>query len=765
MATPTVSPLAPTAPPQEPAAPCAVPRASGRLAGWLLAVTDPEWPLFLAVLLAPAALALALGDGQKASFFFGVAAYVAVLKWLGWLVFGRLAPARPRFLLFPAEIFAGLAVVCAWFYLRNLAAKLWPGSYGLAELAFLFPALLVLHAAALALRAPALLASCRMSFRPTLAALGERLAMYAPFAALLTVALWSISTALGVQGTDAMTYTFLARIYRSEGIDFAVPPANAMIVYPSAFAAMNATAATLAPLSVVQAFHLQHVLLCVTALFLVTGTVAALAGRPLPLLHSLPAPLLFLFPLYALYPDVFYPGTPKQVGPPLCAAVCLLSLLAPVAGRGAFFLAAGLVGLLAVLAAALNPACVPYALASIAVAWVVLAVRGRAGLGLPRWQAVAVPAGLALVAAGLVFGCDLYYRGLLRSLLPSGAEPAATGGPEAAPAAAARPPRFSWATGMRGLGSVNPVGLTPLDSTTALVWERADHLKGWTAHWPALALTVGTLAVSLCVLAELVSRQKRAAALRDPLVRFVLVALLLWPGLKYAMTIGIGGLSRADHETGLLSVYLRYLLLRCELLLLFACLAAAGARLFLTWQPRFGRGARRVAVGSAAVVACWLLPALGLWAGVEVGGFVEVPTNRRFPVTEDELKMAAWVGENVPPEKGTVGLAAWTFTVGHHDEEHHIYPLGGGHALVVYGKKYNFRFFLPALEGDGGAAYEKYVRDDFDARWCLKNNVRYFYATPDGLAKNPGLAKAVGRGTLRPLHREGDSCVYELVGE
>src|SRR5438094_7495967 len=90
-----------------PEQPAATP-SGGRVAGRrLLALADPEWPLCLVVLLAPAAFALALGDGRKASFFFDAAAYVAVLKWLGWAVFGRLAPARPRFLLFPAELFAG----------------------------------------------------------------------------------------------------------------------------------------------------------------------------------------------------------------------------------------------------------------------------------------------------------------------------------------------------------------------------------------------------------------------------------------------------------------------------------------------------------------------------------------------------------------------------------------------------------------------------------------------------------------------------------
>src|SRR5690348_6753896 len=152
-----------------------------RAAAALVAAADPEWPLLLALLLAPAGLCLALGAGQKASFFLGAAVYVACLKWLGWAAFGRLAPARPRALLFPAELFAGLAVACAWFYLRNLLARAWPASYGLGELAWLFPALVALHAAALVL-------SWRRRPRPSLAALGERLALYVPFVLVLSAA-------------------------------------------------------------------------------------------------------------------------------------------------------------------------------------------------------------------------------------------------------------------------------------------------------------------------------------------------------------------------------------------------------------------------------------------------------------------------------------------------------------------------------------------------------------------------------------------------
>src|SRR6266511_6099060 len=95
---------------------------------------DPEWPLFVAVLLLPALLVLVTGQFQKASFFAGAAVYAGVLKWLGWLVFTRPSLHRPAFVLFPLEMFLGLALLCGWFYLRNLAGWLWPMSYGLLEL-------------------------------------------------------------------------------------------------------------------------------------------------------------------------------------------------------------------------------------------------------------------------------------------------------------------------------------------------------------------------------------------------------------------------------------------------------------------------------------------------------------------------------------------------------------------------------------------------------------------------------------------------------
>jgi hypothetical protein len=300
-----------------------------------------------------------------------------------------------------------------------------------------------------------------------------------------------------------------------------------------------------------------------------------------------------------------------------------------------------------------------------------------------------------------------------------------------------------------------------VDSTTDNVWPPAQPLRGWGERWPATAFPLVVLALSAFALVGLLSARTRAAALRDPLVRLLLAALVLWLGVKYALTFVIFGLSRAENMTGLLSVYLRHLLLRCELLLLFACFAAACTRLYLVLEARSGRAARRGAPAAAA--GCAVLPALGLLGGVMVSGFTVIPALDRFAPTADDLRLSVWLTDNVPPEKGNIALAAFMSHAPLPDEEQYIIPDKGGHAVALYDPHYNFRFAVPILEAEGFAAYRNHVGERLDPRWCRENGVRFFYATPGGLAQNPGLANAVAGGRLRPLHREGDSCVYELT--
>jgi len=756
-----------------PSASGATAAAPGRRAATLAALADPEWPLLLLVLLTPAGLCLALGDAAKASFFLGSAIYVAVLTWLGWVIFGRWTTVRPRFLLFPADFFVGLALVCIWFYVRNLVATFWPASYGLHELAWLFPALLGLHVAALLVtlaRQIRTQARSASEGAPSLALrvyvhFGQRLLLYGPFATLLVVAMWSIGGSWGVTGTDAIHHTLTARVYLNEGMDFGVPPLGNRINYPAGFGSMIATAAAVAPLSVVQAFHLQHVVLCIAAVFLVTTALAALVERSLPLLHLLPLPFLFVFPLYALYPDLLYPGTPKQAGPPLCVAICLLPALASTTGRGPFVLALGLCGVLAALAVALNPACAPFAAVATVVAAVILAYRGGPALGWPRRRVLLIQAALALLAAALVLGNDPYYRVLVRRAAQPWTAQVAAVSRESLPAPP--PPAFSPAKGLRAAARVNPLLLSPIVSATSTS-AHYDHLRDWTEKGPSLAFLVLTGALVLLVVGPLALRRRRAAVVGVPLVVVLLTALGLRLALKYGVALAAGGLSLADPQTALLSVYLRYLVLRCELLLLFACLAAAGAQLYLVMQSR-GRlpaGAR----ASAAIVlaaACWLLPVVWLFvppAELEWSGTPTLDQNRRFHVTPDDLRLAAWIDAHLPPDTGAIGLAAFTFRAGTNNAEHHIYALDGGLALALYGRAYNVRFLMPALEGwRGFDDYETHVHDHFDAAWCRANGIRYFYVTAEGFRENPGLAQAKADGRLRLVHAEGASAVYEVV--
>src|SRR5207248_1414271 len=55
----------------------------------LLGCSDPEWLPCLGFLLLPAVLCAVLGLPQRVSFFAGMAVYLAVLKWLGWIVCPR----------------------------------------------------------------------------------------------------------------------------------------------------------------------------------------------------------------------------------------------------------------------------------------------------------------------------------------------------------------------------------------------------------------------------------------------------------------------------------------------------------------------------------------------------------------------------------------------------------------------------------------------------------------------------------------------------
>src|SRR5262249_19037690 len=142
-----------------------------------------------------------------------------------------------------------------------------------------------------------------------------------------------------------------------------------------------------------------------------------------------------------------------------------------------------------------------------------------------------------------------------------------------------------------------------------------------------------------------------------------------------------------------------------------------------------------------------------------------IPSTKWGTVTEADLELVRWIEDNISPEQGQIGLAAMVFEAGRDNQEKHIYALGGAQAMVLYGPHLNFRFGLPQLEPYGFRIYNRRIKKDLDVKWCLDRNIRYFYVPGNSLGQgqNRGLARAIENGSLRPIHRVGDSCLYELV--
>lgn len=728
----------------------------------LASLIDPEWLPFLGVALVPAAVCAAGGDALRASFFLGAAIYLAVLKYLGWLVLSRPVAAERAYLRVPAELFVGLAALLAWFFLRNLAARIWPASYSLRELSWLFPILLVVHLVAVLVQVyrGGLPGGPRAWVRP----FAERLALCAPFFAALTAALASVSGTRMVLGVDPLHHAVTARAYLQGGLDAPVPPLGHPLIYPCGYAAMNAVTVATTPLDIVQAQHLQHVLWCVATVFLITTTVAQLAGRALPLLHSAALPFLLVFPLYALHPDIFYPGTPKQIGPPLIAALALLPLFVPMTGRSGA-LAVGAWAMLAPLTVALNPACGSYATGATVLGLTIYAGRATTG-ALSRLWAVATPLLLLGVSAALVLGQDPYVRGLIGTKLAPAAPASATDTnvpPQEAPAPS-RPatPFFSPALGARQALSAHPFSLSPPVSVTGL--SGFDHLRDW--HQRPLQRALVPLALLLAALPLLGRALRHSPSTADTLALFRLtaVALALWFVVKYAGTFLGSGFALDRMESYFLGAYTLYLLPRCELLLLFA---AAAAGLVLLTRGRGGSGTPARPRGLRALVflglACWLVPGACLGRR-DFSGTVTIPTNDRFPVTEGDLRLLAWLDEHVPPERGQVALAGQSSQGGFQERERFHNALDAGPAFILWGRHANYRFALAALEPSGVMEeYPQRLGEAFDGAWCRAQGIHYVYVGAQGLAENPGLVEAIAAGRLRPVCQEGTSAIYEVV--
>jgi hypothetical protein len=288
----------------------------------------------------------------------------------------------------------------------------------------------------------------------------------------------------------------------------------------------------------------------------------------------------------------------------------------------------------------------------------------------------------------------------------------------------------------------------------------------WPEHWPYVAFPIAALVAMAATVALTARRRLRGVAVPAgvvPLNWFVIGCAAAWLLWKPAALALCERLPATGPEWQMLRAYLGFLLLRWELVLLFAGVCAAGCVLALFADQLRREGRILVRFG------WWLGVVLTLWVATQrwpqCGDFI-MPTARLFTTTPDDLALVAWCDENIPPERGLIGMAAATGRGGMRGEEKHLVGLRGMPAFLLHGTRGNYCFTLNSLEGTRWYDdYRSHVETNLDTAWCAANGIRYFYATSDGLRKNPGLDKAVKSGTLKLLHREGDSGVYEVVEE
>ncbi|HLX62184.1 MAG TPA: hypothetical protein VKX17_12960 [Planctomycetota bacterium] len=715
----------------------------------VLLCADPNWLAFMAVFSLPAIYELACalfssGDARsiriaQAEFFFGLAVYAGVLKWLGWNIFTRWLPddSKPHsYALFPAEIFCGLALACAWFYLRNFIGALWPASYSLLELSVLKYLATAVHLIALVSRARSRERVFTLdNLRRTLLVLS----MYAACVLALFLALRDVSPALHVQSTDPFYHAYSALMYLRHGVAYSIFNGGEPLVYTSGFGAINAVAAAVAPLSVVRAVAIQHIFLIIVAFFLMTSAIGAIARRPLWLLHWTPLPFLLLLPVHNLAPWIHYEGAPRQCAPALLAAIVLLPTLLPATRAKSLYAICAVVAVLEGLAAALNPVCVPFLFVLAPVSLGALCFRARAAK-MPLARIVASHAGALLVIGALLLYCDQYYR----RLAFGGQRPSVSG--QVLPA---HPIKLNSAQGLAQMASARPLAF---DTSIEEIVLRRPRLQWF--PFGALAL----LGMSALVWFAM-GRHSEAP-------RVLLAAAMsagVWFVLKYLAAFLIGALSANSDswDASTLCVYLKLMLFRIQVVLLFFVVASCASILYAC-ADRLARPARIAVLAAAAVAIVAILP----WRtmiDVRKAGF-DIPNSGCMGnVSVDDLKLVKWADRTIGNGPGIIGLAATTVAI---NEEKHLYPFSGAQAMPLYSEWLNYCF----LVGDPKRKYSfddymAHIQTNFDARWCFDNGIAYFYINRDVRSFYSSFDDAIAAGKLKALQTYGNSTIYAVVAE
>ncbi|MEI6233389.1 MAG: hypothetical protein WCT04_10070 [Planctomycetota bacterium] len=706
----------------------------------LLLCADPTWLAFALVISLPALFNLACIVAGHASsrvvridqfyFFAGMAIYISVLKWLGWNMLSRHLPAdtkRFHHLLFPAEIFCGLALVVAWFYVRNFIAFFWPASFGIVELS-------ALKYAALALHIIAVFATRRIPTRITLLENAPAVFMYTLFALCLFLAFRDVSSALHVQSSDPLCHAFLARMYLQTGTFNNGNPA----IYTTGFGAINAVAVTLAPLTFVQAIALQHIVLTLATLSCVTGSIAFALRRNLPLLHAGIIPFLCLFPLYNLRPWDHYEGTPRQAAPALLAALCILPTLYSTLSRAPFFFIQFSVAMLAWLCVALNPVCAPFVLILTPLSLAVFCFQTRrASQSLLR--TIVTYFVFVVIIGTVVLACDPYYSRLISSR--HNVRPDVAGQTRAS-----QPISFSVTEGAKQIAS------TPLLAFNVSIEEPFDLFPP--LRW--LPAAAALFAVAAFTLSRLISKSTTARPLQVGLA----AAFIAWIALTSGTAFIIGGLApnTQSWDCQTLQTYMGLLLLRTQLVALFFILAASSTLLVVTLDAVSVR-TKQIVLAAATCTVAAIFPFERVY-DLRRSAVTVANTGRLGSVTHDDIKLVAWVDEHLARESGLLALGCTAYHIG---PEKHLYPYGGSQAVILYGRLTNICFFsCDPSQKFGFDEYMAHVENGFDAQWFLDHSIRWFYIKGDIRAFDPALDNAIKSGALRPLQTIGDSCIYEI---
>ena len=289
---------------------------------------------------------------------------------------------------------------------------------------------------------------------------------------------------------------------------------------------------------------------------------------------------------------------------------------------------------------ALNPACVPFVAVALLINLAASIWRGSGQLAVGKWTILAIQATLTTLAAVLILGLDPYYArkteyAIATTDLESREEH--------------RDPVFSPRRAAEAAMSLNPSTLTPL---TGLAENDEEISLVPLDGWPERVLTWVSLLLAASATCSIFRHRGRTDAGASGLGWLFTTGWLLWLVGRPLLLFLAEGVSRTRWDTSLLRIYLRFILNRCEILLLFVFLTAGLVILLqqLAASSRFQP--LRTGIIVALMMACLVLFAMRIVTDDRYAVHrVKVPVNPAWEISDDDLRLVAWIDKNLPDEK------------------------------------------------------------------------------------------------------------------